>query len=61
MLTRSRATNIWEQPLAGGDPVQITRFESGSMFAFDWSRDGKHLAFARGARKSDVVMMTGFR
>ena len=61
MLTRNRATNIWEQPLAGGDPVQLTRFDRGEMFAFAWSRDGKQLAFSRGERKSDVVMMSGFR
>ena len=57
-LTRSRATNIWRQPLAGGDPIQLTRFSSGDIFAFAWSRDGKQLAFSRGLRKTDVVMMS---
>ena len=61
MLTRNRATNIWEQPLAGGNPLQITKFDNGEMFAFAWSPDGKQLTFSRGARKSDVVMMSGFR
>jgi Tol biopolymer transport system component len=60
MLTRNRATNIWEQPLAGGEPVQMTRFSSGDMFAFSWSRDGKRLAFSRGQRKTDVVMISNF-
>jgi eukaryotic-like serine/threonine-protein kinase len=59
-LTRNLATNLWKQPLSGGDPVQITHFPSGQMFSFAWSRDGKQLAFLRGQRKSDVVMMSNF-
>lgn len=61
VLTRDHAANIWEQPLAGGNPIQLTHFTSGEMFAFAWSQDGKKLAFSRGSRKSDVVMMSGFR
>jgi eukaryotic-like serine/threonine-protein kinase len=60
LLTRNRATNIWEQPLTGGPLVQITHFSGGDMFSFSWSKDGKQLAFSRGARKTDVVMMSGF-
>ncbi|MGH9774402.1 MAG: hypothetical protein ACRD50_05580 [Candidatus Acidiferrales bacterium] len=61
MLKRDRATNIWEQPLSGGMPIQLTRFPSGDMFEYAWSQDGKHLAFSRGEHKSDVVMMSNFR
>ncbi len=61
LLTRDRATNIWEQPLSGGNPVQLTHFTSGNMFAFAWSADGKQLAFSRGQRRTDVVMMSNFR
>jgi eukaryotic-like serine/threonine-protein kinase len=61
LLTRNRATNIWEQPLAGGPPIQLTKFSSGQMFAFAWSADGKQLAFSRGQNKTDVVMMSNFR
>lgn len=60
MLTRERATNIWEQKLSGGDLVPLTKFTSGDMFAFAWSPDGKQLAFSRGQRKTDVVMMSEF-
>ncbi|HEY6349186.1 MAG TPA: protein kinase [Candidatus Angelobacter sp.] len=60
LLTRSRATNIWLQPLNGGELVQLTHFTGGDMFAFTWSRDGKQLAFSRGQRKTDVVMMSDF-
>ncbi|MGB7624851.1 MAG: protein kinase [Terriglobia bacterium] len=61
MLTRNHATNIWEQPLTGREPAQVTRFPSGEMFAFAWSRDGKQLAYSRGQRKTDVIMMSDFR
>jgi Tol biopolymer transport system component len=61
MISRNRATNIWLQPLAGGAPKQITNFPNGDMFAFAWSKDGRQLAFSRGERKTDVVMMSGFR
>jgi WD40-like Beta Propeller Repeat len=60
-LTRNLATNIWEQPLAGGNPVQVSKFSSGDMFGFAWSRDGKQLAFSRGQRTTDVIMMSNFR
>jgi serine/threonine protein kinase/Tol biopolymer transport system component len=61
LIGRNRATNIWEQPLAGGAPVQLTKFPTGEIFAFAWSKDGKQLAFARGERKDDVVMISNFR
>jgi len=61
MLKRNRATNIWEQPLSGGDLIQVTKFPSDDMFAYAWSSDGKLLAFSRGRRKTDVVMMSNFR
>jgi Tol biopolymer transport system component len=61
LLTRDHATNIWEQPVAGGEPIQLTRFPSGDIFAFSWSSDGRQLAFSRGVRKTDVVMMSNLR
>jgi eukaryotic-like serine/threonine-protein kinase len=61
IINRNHASNIWEQPLAGGKPFQLTKFSSGDIFAFAWSRDGKQLAFSRGQRKTDVVMMSNFR
>jgi len=54
-------TNIWEQPLAGGSPKQITNFTSGSIFDFDWSQDGKRLFMSRGEVSSDVVLLSNLR
>jgi Tol biopolymer transport system component len=61
LLTRDRATNIWTQGLKESAPKPLTKFSSGEMFAFDWSRDGKHLAFSRGQQKTDVILMSNFR
>jgi Tol biopolymer transport system component len=60
-LTRGGATNIWRQALAGGPPKQITNFKSDLIFSFGWSRDGKQLAFARGATSSDVILISNFQ
>ncbi len=60
-LTRNGASNIWEQPIAGGPARQITNFPSGRVFWFCWSRDGKNLLLARGSESSDVILMSNFR
>ena len=61
VLTREGVSNIWQQKLAGGPPKQITNFKSGLIFAFDWSRDGKQLALARGSESSNVILISNFR
>ncbi len=57
LLTRNGATNIWEQPVGGGEPKQFTKFTSGRIFDFDWSADGKQLLLTRGDTSSDVVLI----
>jgi Tol biopolymer transport system component/tRNA A-37 threonylcarbamoyl transferase component Bud32 len=61
MLTRGGISNIWRQPLAGGPPKRITKFNSEHIFWFDWSRDGKQLALARGKTSRDVVLIRNFQ
>ena len=60
-LTRNGVSNIWQQKLTGGPPKQITKFESGLIFDFDWSRDGSQLALTRGSKSSDVILISNFR
>jgi len=60
-LTRNGASNIWEQPLAGGPPRQVTNFTSGLIYGFAWSRDGKQLLLAKGNESSDVILISNFR
>jgi eukaryotic-like serine/threonine-protein kinase len=61
VLTRNAASNIWEQPLSGGNPRQFTQFTSGLIFDFSWSKDGKQLLLSKGDDASDVVLITKFR
>jgi eukaryotic-like serine/threonine-protein kinase len=61
LLTKGDVTNIWEQPLAGGSPKQITNFTSGRIFDFNWSQDGKQLLLSRGEISSDVVLLSNLR
>jgi Tol biopolymer transport system component len=60
-LTRNGASNIWEQPLSGGPPRQITNFASDLIFNFAWSRDGKQLLLIKGNVTSDVILISNFR
>jgi Tol biopolymer transport system component len=55
------ATNLWEQPVTGGPPHQLTKFTSGRIFDFNWSADGKQLLLARGEVTSDVVLLNNLR
>jgi Tol biopolymer transport system component len=59
--TRNQATNVWEQPLAGGVPKQLTHFTSERIFNFNWSPDGKRLLVTRGNFSSDAVLISDFR
>jgi serine/threonine protein kinase len=61
MLTEKGASNIWEQPLNEGASRQLTRFGSGRIFDFHWSRDGKRLLMCRGEVSSDVVLLSNLR
>ncbi len=61
LLLRNGATNLWEQPLTGEDPRQITNFPSGRIFDFAWSRDGKQLLLTKGSQSSDVILIRNFR
>jgi Tol biopolymer transport system component len=61
VLTQNGASNIWEQPLEGGQPRQLTSFTSGQIFDFSWSHDGQRLLLARGEVSSDVVLLKHFR
>jgi len=54
-------TNLWEQPVAGGKPKQLTRFNSDEIFRFNWTQDHKKLLLARGSIRRDVVLISNFK
>lgn len=49
--------NIWSQPVTGEAAHQVTQFIGLTLFTFDWSADGKELAFSRGIEARDVVLV----
>jgi hypothetical protein len=60
----SSARHLYTQPLSGGPPVQLTRFdtEPSLITNYAWSRDGKKFALTRGRyNDTDVVVFSGFR
>ena len=61
ILTRGGVSNLWEQPLLGGPPKQLTHFKTEQITDFDWSRGGKELALVRGHLSSNVVLISHFR
>ncbi len=61
ILTRNGVSNIWQQRLTGGPPKQVTHFDAGEIFDFEWSVDGKQMALTRGSESSDVILMSIFR
>lgn len=58
---RNGAENIWEQPLAGGNPKQLTKFTASRINDFNWSADGQHLLMTRGDWNGDIVLLSIFR
>jgi serine/threonine protein kinase/Tol biopolymer transport system component len=48
--------NLWGQPIDGGAPKQLTSFDEGKIFAFDWLKDGG-LVTSRGVITADVVLI----
>jgi Tol biopolymer transport system component len=61
IATREGVSNIWAQPIDGGAPKQLTNFKSDQIFFFDWTRDGRQLALARGTVSNDVVQISNFK
>jgi eukaryotic-like serine/threonine-protein kinase len=55
------ASGLWVQPLDGGPPRQLARFENDRIFGFDWSRDGKQLACVRGLSAWNMVLIKDSR
>ena len=60
-LLGDEKTTLWEQPLAGGPPRQLTKFASGWVYDFNWTADGKRLLVSQGEATGDVVLLSHLR
>ena len=61
VLTRDGVGNLWEQPLTGGPPRQLTHFKTDLILDYAWSFDRKQLAMSRGNFNSNVVLISNFQ
>jgi Tol biopolymer transport system component len=55
---RNTFSNIWEQPIDGKPPKQLTEFKGEQIFGFGWSPGGSRLAFLRRLEKTYAVVLT---
>jgi eukaryotic-like serine/threonine-protein kinase len=59
--TRDGTPNLYSQSIEGGAPKQLTKFADNGAGIFNFSRDGKTIAFMRATERSDVVLISDFR
>jgi Tol biopolymer transport system component len=58
--TMQGISNVWQQPLTGGKPKQLTDFKENKIFFFDWSRTEQKLVLVRGTDTRDVILIRNF-
>jgi len=54
-------SNLWLQPITGGEPRQLTNFENGQIRAFAISSDFRRIAVSRGNPSAEAVLISNFR
>ncbi len=60
-VNRNSVSNVWSQPVAGGEPKQTTSFKESLMTGFAWSKDGKMFAATRGTLMRDAVLISDMK
>ena len=48
LVSTNGVSNIWVQLIQRNEPTPLTDFTADRIFWFDWSKDGKRIAYARG-------------
>jgi Tol biopolymer transport system component len=56
-----RVDNLMSQAISGGEPKKLTDFKSLRLWSFEYSSDGKQIAFSQGIETSDVLLYTNFK
>jgi serine/threonine protein kinase len=59
--TEQGISNVWRQPLTGGDPKPLTDFKENKIFFFDLSRTERKLVLVRGIETRDLILVREFR
>jgi WD40 repeat protein len=58
---RKDFSNLWRQPINGGEPQPLTDFTSGELHNFTFSTDSSRLYIARGFQVRDVILIKNFK
>ena len=53
-------SNLWLQPIDGGEPRQLTKFDGGMIRNFAVSPDLKQIAISRGNPSSEAILLSNF-
>lgn len=53
--------DLWQQPIDGASPIQLTNFGLETTYNFAISPDGRKIAFSRGNVSTEAVLITNFR
>ncbi len=53
-------SNLWLQPIDGGEPHQFTNFDGGMIRSFAVSPDFKQIAISRGNHSSEAILISNF-
>lgn len=62
VVTSGGVSNIWRQPLSGGQPRKVTDFKEGQIDAFAWSPAGRNqLACVRTSTMTDLFLVRKFK
>ncbi len=61
IITQNSISNLWQQPLNGTAPTQVTSFTRHRLYDFAWSPDGKQLAVVRGRSNDDAILLEGLK
>lgn len=56
-LTEHGSENLWQQPLAGGPPVPLTKLTKQRCYDFAWSPRGQQFAILRGEPHSEAFLI----
>lgn len=57
IVSPGSVSNLWLQPIGGGEPRPVTHFTADNISDFGWSPDGKEFAIARQKYSWDGVMI----
>jgi Tol biopolymer transport system component len=61
IVTENGVSNIWLQPIDGGQPRPLTDFKIESIYNFAYSADGSRLYVARGQQIRDAMLIRDIR